>query len=73
MSVPRRLQSTFLLLLASLLPTVPAVAKVEQFELDPVHTRIAFQISHAGLSNPVGTFSGATGTQFNLGARYTFQ
>ena len=62
MSVPCRLQSTFLLLLASLLPPVPAAAKLEQFELDPVHTRVAFQVSHAGFSNPVGTFSGTTGT-----------
>lgn len=37
----------------------PALA--DRYALDPVHTRVAFQVSHAGLSNPVGTFSGATG------------
>lgn len=43
------------------LPSLSA-AKLEYFELDPVHTRVAFQVSHAGFSNPVGTFSGSTGT-----------
>lgn len=49
-------------MLASLSSPTPAVAKAERFELDPVHTRVAFQVSHAGFSNPVGTFSGTTGT-----------
>lgn len=39
-----------------------AAAKPETYSLDPVHTRIAFQVSHAGFSNPIGTFSGSTGT-----------
>lgn len=34
----------------------------ESFEIDPVHTRVAFQVSHAGFSNPLGAFSGAHGT-----------
>lgn len=38
-----------------------AQAKVEIFELDPVHTRVAFRIDHAGLSKAIGTFSGTTG------------
>ncbi len=62
MSEPRRLQLVSLLLLAAVLAPMPAMAKMEDFELDPVHTRIAFQVSHAGFSNPVGTFSGTTGT-----------
>ena len=62
MSEPRRLQLVSLLLLAAVLAPMPAMAKMEDFELDPVHTRIAFQVSHAGLSNPIGTFSGTTGT-----------
>ncbi len=59
---PRRLHFLTLLLLASLSSPMSAAAKTEDFALDPVHTRIAFQVSHAGLSNPIGTFSGTTGT-----------
>lgn len=39
----------------------PAGAQVEHFELDPVHTRIAFQVDHAGLSRAIGTFSRISG------------
>ena len=59
---PRRLHFLTLLLLASLSSPMSAAAKMEDFALDPVHTRVAFQVSHAGLSNPIGTFSGTTGT-----------
>lgn len=38
-----------------------AYAEVESFVIDPVHTRVAFMVSHAGFSNPIGTFSGSTG------------
>jgi polyisoprenoid-binding protein YceI len=38
-----------------------AQAKAESFELDPVHTRVAFLVDHAGFSRAIGTFSGATG------------
>jgi len=38
-----------------------APARAERFALDPVHTRVAFQVSHAGFSSPVGTFSHASG------------
>lgn len=31
------------------------------YQLDPVHTRVAFRIDHAGFSKAIGTFSGATG------------
>ena len=62
MSVPSRLRVLSLLLLAGLLPASQAAAKAGNFALDPVHTRLAFQISHAGFSNPIGTFSGVTGT-----------
>jgi polyisoprenoid-binding protein YceI len=47
------------LALALALPAAPA--RAERFAIDPVHTRIAFQVSHAGFSWPVGTFSGASG------------
>jgi polyisoprenoid-binding protein YceI len=36
-------------------------ARAEGFAIDPVHTRIAFQVSHAGFSWPLGSFSGAHG------------
>ena len=36
-------------------------ARTESFDVDPVHTRIAFIVSHAGFSNAIGTFSGSTG------------
>ncbi|HEX4854405.1 YceI family protein [Arenimonas sp.] len=39
-----------------------AHAAVREYQLDPVHTRIAFQVDHAGFSRAIGTFSGATGT-----------
>ena len=40
-----------------LLAAAPAQAAVESFRLDPVHTRVAFQVSHAGFSNAIATFS----------------
>jgi polyisoprenoid-binding protein YceI len=39
-----------------------AAAERQHYRLDPVHTRIAFQVSHAGFSNPMGTFARASGT-----------
>ena len=36
-------------------------AGTDSFDVDPVHTRVAFMVSHAGFSNPIGTFSGSTG------------
>lgn len=39
----------------------PAVARTEVFQLDPVHTRVAFLVDHAGLSRAIGSFSGAHG------------
>ena len=36
-------------------------AAEENFRLDPVHTRVAFQVSHAGFSQPVGSFSKVQG------------
>lgn len=38
-----------------------ANAALESFDIDPVHTRVAFMVSHAGFSNAIGTFSGSTG------------
>ena len=39
-----------------------AAAKAEHFRIDPVHTRVAFQVSHSGFSNPIGSFSQSSGT-----------
>lgn len=36
-------------------------AQLESFDIDPIHTRVAFTVSHAGFSNAIGTFSGSTG------------
>lgn len=41
---------------------LPNPVRAERFQIDPVHTRIAFQVSHAGFSSPIGTFSGAHGS-----------
>lgn len=39
-----------------------AFAGAAHFVIDPVHSRIAFRVSHLGLSQSIGTFSGITGT-----------
>ena len=39
-----------------------ANAASEHFVIDPVHTRIAFRVAHLGLSQSIGTLSGANGT-----------
>lgn len=38
-----------------------AQAGTSSYRIDPVHTRIAFLISHAGFSRAIGTFSGSHG------------
>jgi polyisoprenoid-binding protein YceI len=37
-------------------------AEAADYAVDPVHTRIAFRVGHAGFSRALGTFAGATGT-----------
>lgn len=59
---PWPITSAFAALCVAALATMPAQAQATRYELDPVHTRIAFQVSHAGFSNPVGTFSGIEGS-----------
>lgn len=57
--LPRRLLAPAL---ATLLGAVAAGAPAaERFALDPVHTRIALAIDHAGYSRALGTVSGSTG------------
>lgn len=52
-----------ILILALLLSVSPAAfAATATYALDPVHTRVAFAISHAGFSQAIGTVSGSTGT-----------
>jgi polyisoprenoid-binding protein YceI len=38
-----------------------ALAKLDFYSIDPVHTRVAFRIMHAGLSPSIGTVSAPTG------------
>lgn len=49
------------LALLPILAIAPAHAETETFALDPVHTRVAFLVDHAGLSRAIGTFAGAHG------------
>jgi polyisoprenoid-binding protein YceI len=58
MTRPQRLA---IALLGFALPLV-ASAQAAHYALDPVHTRIAFWIDHAGFSNAIGTVSGSTGS-----------
>jgi polyisoprenoid-binding protein YceI len=50
-----------LLLPAALLAPRAATAQAVRYELDPVHTRVMFELSHAGYSQAIGTVSGSTG------------
>lgn len=56
---PLLLTSLSTLLFASL--STVARADNAHYEIDPVHTRVAFLISHAGFSRAIGTFSGSHG------------
>lgn len=47
---------------ALLLAPRAASAQAERYALDPVHTRVMFELSHAGYSQAIGTISGSTGT-----------
>jgi polyisoprenoid-binding protein YceI len=49
------------LLLTSLAAAPQLRAATESYAIDPVHTRVGFQVSHAGFSNPLGSFSGSHG------------
>ena len=56
-----RIPLRILFLLAACLARPATAAGPQEFVFDPVHTRVAFQVSHAGFSNPIGSFSGAQG------------
>jgi len=49
-------------LLATLAAPTPAFAQAAHYTIDPVHTRVMFEISHAGYSQAIGTVSGSSGT-----------
>jgi polyisoprenoid-binding protein YceI len=48
-------------LLAAVLACGSARAAPATYQLDPVHTRVLFAVSHAGFSQALGTVSGSTG------------
>lgn len=56
----RRMRSLLLCLCLCALP-VAASAQAVRYELDPVHTRVLFAVSHAGFSHALGTVSGSSG------------
>ena len=51
-----------LLLLCTLALPLGVSAQPMTYQLDPVHTRLLFAVSHAGYSQALGTVSGSTGT-----------
>lgn len=58
---PVGMLSVGMVLAALLFPRV-ASAQAARYALDPVHTRVVFELSHAGYSQAIGTVSGSTGT-----------
>lgn len=58
--LPRLRAATAVALLAC--AAMPAAGETAHYELDPVHTRVLFAVSHAGFSQALGTVSGSTGT-----------
>lgn len=51
-----------LLLMCTLALPLGVSAQPMTYQLDPVHTRLLFAVSHAGFSQALGTVSGSTGT-----------
>lgn len=56
----RRMRLLLLGLCFGVLP-MAASAEAVRYELDPVHTRVLFAVSHAGFSHALGTVSGSSG------------
>lgn len=50
------------LLMLTLLLGTPTVSAADRYSIDPVHTRVAFRVMHAGFSPSIGTVSRPTGT-----------
>lgn len=59
---PAPARALWLVLLMGPLTYTSAWAASARYELDPVHTRVQFAVSHAGFSQALGTVSGSTGT-----------
>ena len=57
----RHARARLLALLLTPLAALPAAAAPARYELDPVHTRVVFAVSHAGFSQALGAVSGGTG------------
>lgn len=58
----RHLLRVTLTLFAGFAVAAAATAAPADYTVDPVHTRVAFRVGHAGFSRALGTFAGATGT-----------
>ncbi len=58
----RVLRRLLALVVMTPLTSLPASAATARYELDPVHTRVLFAVSHAGYSQALGTVSGSRGT-----------
>jgi len=58
---PTMIRGLFLPGLLLIALAAPGRVQAERFAIDPVHTRVAFQVSHAGFSWPVGSFSQVSG------------
>lgn len=56
-----QLRTRAFLISVCLIGTGVEAAEPMQYALDPVHTRIAFTVDHAGFSKAIGTVSGSTG------------
>ena len=52
----------FSMVLSSALATSATAAEPSTYALDPVHTRVAFLVEHAGFSRAIGAISGSSGT-----------
>jgi polyisoprenoid-binding protein YceI len=59
---PRRCLSAYAAIALLAFAPIRARAEPADYAVDPVHTRIAFRVGHAGFSRALGTFAGATGT-----------
>lgn len=52
----------FLLLFSVALSSIPALAQLETWQLDPAHSAAQFSVRHMGISTVRGTFSKVSGT-----------
>jgi polyisoprenoid-binding protein YceI len=63
MNLMRRLQTLAVLLAISAMAAGTCQA-ADRYVIDPVHTRVAFRVMHAGFSPSIGTVSKPTGTLY---------